>query len=115
MTMKLSGEEQDGVTVIRFEDAVRLVAHEMPRFQAALAEWLPDHGRVVLDMSRVAFIDSSGVGALVELHRLLKRRGGELRLAGMTHPVATVFELARLYRFIKAYDTVEQAVRSFSV
>ncbi|MEY4982699.1 MAG: hypothetical protein RIR62_965 [Pseudomonadota bacterium] len=52
-------------------------------------------GRVVLDLARVDFLDSSGLGALVALRQLLGA-GRPLELAGLTPPVARVLRLTRM-------------------
>jgi anti-sigma B factor antagonist len=52
-------------------------------------------GRVVLDLSRVDFLDSSGLGALVALRQLLGA-ARPMELAGLTPPVARVLRLTRM-------------------
>ena len=111
--MELKAQQSNGVVVIAFEQPGELTASEAPAFQTAVEALIQDSKQVVLDLSQIQFIDSSGLGTLVSLNRKLIRDGGELRLAGITRPVATVFELTRLHRFFEIYDTVEEAVASF--
>jgi anti-anti-sigma factor len=57
-------------------------------------------GIVVLDMSAVSFIDSSGIHAIVGLHRRLTSVGGRLRVEGASSHIVTVFGqtgLARMF------------------
>jgi anti-sigma B factor antagonist len=65
--------------------------------------------RLILDLSDVEYVDSSGVGTLVEARRHLLREGGELFLASMRARVRGVFEIARLDRFFKITDSVDEA------
>ena len=51
---------------------------------------------VVLDLSRVTFIDVAGVGILVQVHEEAARRGGRLTLASVPAPVAKVLRLTGL-------------------
>lgn len=64
---------------------------------------------VVLDMSRIDFMDSSGLGALIAV---LKRMSpdGKFELAGLTAPVQRVFDLTRMDRVFKIYKTLDAAV-----
>lgn len=72
----------DSVSAIRFKDAVRAAAGEGP-------------GRVVLDLSQVTFVDSSGLGAIVAV---MKHLGPErkLDLAALTPEVEKLFRLTRM-------------------
>jgi anti-sigma B factor antagonist len=74
------------------------------------------HRRLVVDMSEVSFIDSSGLGALVSALKALKTQGrnGDIRLAGVQQPVVALLEIIRLQRVFTSYPSVELAVRSFS-
>lgn len=66
--------------------------------------------RVVADLSAVAFIDSSGLGALIGGLKHARQAGGELRMAGATQQVLTVLKLTRLDRVLRPYVTVDEAL-----
>jgi anti-sigma B factor antagonist len=65
---------------------------------------------VVLDLSRVSFIDSSGLSVLVVALKRLRSRGGALRLAGCQSPVQTVLDLTALSRVFFMYPSVDAAL-----
>jgi anti-sigma B factor antagonist len=50
--------------------------------------------RIVLDMSKISYLDSSGIGVLVVCQGLAKSSGGQLRLAAVTSRVATILNMA---------------------
>ncbi len=58
----------------------------------------PAHQVLDLDLSTVTFLDSSGLGVLVALHKTLRSRGGQVRLHNPTPNVLQVLELTRLHR-----------------
>jgi anti-sigma B factor antagonist len=66
--------------------------------------------RVILDLSRVAFLDSSGLGAVVAVMKLL---GAErkLELAGLTPTVAKVFRLTRMDSVFVIHPTLPDGLR----
>jgi anti-anti-sigma factor len=65
---------------------------------------------MVLDMSGLSFLDSSGVGALVSLFVTRKHTGKTLVLAGLTKQGIAVLQVSGLLKLIPAYPTVEAAV-----
>lgn len=67
--------------------------------------------KVVLDFSEVTFMDSSGIGAVLGRYKKLTNKGGKLCIAEPNKNVNRIFELAGLYKIIKDYNTVEEAVR----
>jgi anti-sigma B factor antagonist len=65
---------------------------------------------VIVDMSRVAYIDSSGLAELVALYRLAQRRGQRFSLAAPSRLLAKLLQLTRLTETIPTYPTVDAAV-----
>jgi anti-sigma B factor antagonist len=68
---------------------------------------------VVIDLSDVGFIDSSGLRVLAQSHRRLLDRDGNprLRIVVASEPVARVFDVSGLRSFFDVYDTRADAVR----
>ena len=67
-------------------------------------------GRLVIDLSAVPYMDSSGVATLVEAMQVARRNNGTLVLAALQDKVRSIFEIARLDMVFKIVDSVEQAV-----
>jgi anti-sigma B factor antagonist len=65
---------------------------------------------VVLDMSGVSFLDSSGVGALVSIFVSRKNTGKTLVLAGLTKQGVAVMQVSGLMKLIPTYPTVDDAL-----
>ena len=70
--------------------------------------------KVVVDLHDVALLDSGGVGVLVAKFLTLRRHGGDLRLARLTARTERVLSMTRLLTVFASFDTVEQAVQSFT-
>ena len=92
--MNLITKTQNGILVLT-PDSNRIDAagaiHLKDQFRVATEGTT---GRVVMDLSAVEFMDSSGLGAVVSALKLLK--GRRLELAGLTPVVAKVFKLTRM-------------------
>ena len=90
-----------------------LDASNASEFKHDIAPVLETNAKLVLDLSRLRFVDSSGLGAFISCLRKLNARGGDLKLAGMSKQVRALFELVRMHRVFDIYSTKEEAVRAF--
>lgn len=61
----------------------------------------PQTTMVEVDLSETRFLDSSGLGALIALHKLLTPRGGALRILKPTPLARQILELTRLHRILE--------------
>jgi anti-sigma B factor antagonist len=114
--MQIDVAENNGATVIRPGDA-RVDLQVAGEFRTSLLEVIEfGHRKLVVDMSEVHFMDSSGLGALVSALKTLKllKGGGDIRLANVQPPVVALLEIIRLHRVFASYPSVDQAVQSFS-
>jgi anti-sigma B factor antagonist len=115
-TMRIDvATNEGGVTVVR-PVGERLDIEVASDFRAMLLSLIEQgHRRLVVDLTDVSFIDSSGLGALVSALKTLKRSdvGGDVRLARVQAQVVSLLEIIRLNRVFTTYPTVEQAVQSF--
>lgn len=65
--------------------------------------------RLVLDMSGLSFLDSAGVGALVQLFVHRRARGQEFALAALTPQGDAVMQVSGLKKLLPIYGSVEEA------
>jgi anti-sigma B factor antagonist len=65
--------------------------------------------KIAIDMKEIDFIDSSGLGALVGSLKGVSGVQGEIRIAGLSPEVRTIFELTRLHRIFDIYENIESA------
>jgi anti-sigma B factor antagonist len=70
--------------------------------------------QVVLDLSRVTFMDSISIGMLVPVILYARRLGGDLKVAGLTPMIKNLFKMLRMDRVIEVYPDVPSAVASFA-
>jgi anti-sigma B factor antagonist len=102
----------DGVPVAAVP-VEELDASNSGEFKRDIAPILESHAKLVLDLSRLRFVDSSGLGAMLSCLRQLSAKGGDLKLSGMSRQVRALFELVRMHRIFDIYSTREEAVRAF--
>jgi anti-sigma B factor antagonist len=92
----------------------RIGADVAPRFKEEMMAYVKSGDRaIVLDLSAVSFIDSSGLGALISC---LKGMGseGELVLCGTRGTVASMFKLTRMDKVFRMFKDAEEATAALS-
>jgi anti-sigma B factor antagonist len=92
---------------------IELDASNATEFKADVAGLLDSEMKVVFDLNRVRFADSSGLGALISCLRRVNARGGDLKLCAMSDQVRGLFELVRMHKVFDIHATREEAVRAF--
>lgn len=103
--------EQDGGILIARVLAARIDAAVAIRFKDLMREVLQTPApRVVLDLSRVDFLDSSGLGAVVAVMKLAGP-GRSLELAALTPSVQKVFRLTRMDQVFTIHPQAPAGVR----
>src|SRR6184192_3132265 len=88
----------DAVNVLSLEGEIDL--HVSPSVESSLASMIakrPEH--VLVDLSGVTFIDSSGLAVLINAMQDIKQYGSKLTLSGLNTSVQLIFEMARLDQF----------------
>ncbi|MGH2955625.1 MAG: STAS domain-containing protein [Solirubrobacterales bacterium] len=110
-------EGPDDVAVLEAEGELDLSS--APELRGPLFERVEGGVRIVLDLSKVSFIDSSGIAVLVQAHRASNgdRSNGGPALHTVIAPgsqVARVFELATLDRALPVFENRDHAIRGLT-
>ena len=66
--------------------------------------------KIVVDLEKVNYIDSSGLATLVEILKKTKTQGGSLGLAGMSDKVKSLFEITKLDKLFQITRNQDEAV-----
>ena len=69
---------------------------------------------IVINLDKVSYIDSSGIGVLISSLSNLKKAGGSLKIINVYASVRKVFELTKLTSFFDIYDSEQEALASYS-
>ena len=90
-----------------------LDVRSVDEFKSELLQMVNDQKKVVLDCEQVYMVDSSGLGAIINVAQSLRSKGGVLKIAAVSKGVSALFELVRMQRIVGVYGTVDEAVNSF--
>lgn len=108
--MNITLDNKEDLTVLRLHEE-RLDAHISQEFKEYLLRLLENGAKaLILDLSEVRFVDSSGLGALLSGHKNAGLREGRFALSGVQARVQSMFELTRLHRVFEIHPTVEAAL-----
>lgn len=66
--------------------------------------------KVIMDFSQVTFMDSSGIGAVIGRYKKISEMNGIICVSGIRNSVKRVFELSGMFKIIKAYEDVNDAL-----
>ncbi len=113
-------DKPSSVRAIRHDAAATVVAlagdidlHHVPEVHPVLlGECAKKPPMLIIDLGDVGYMDSSGVGVLVQVFQRVKASNGKLRLTRMRDRVRSVFEITKLDKYFVICDSEEEAIRS---
>ena len=113
MSVKLGTRQVGDVTVI--DAAGRITLGEGASAFRDLIRDLANKGgqKILLNLSEVSYIDSSGIGELVSGFTTITNHGGSLKLVGLSKRVKDLLQITKLYTVFEVFDDESAAIRSF--
>lgn len=109
--MEINVYERSGVTVIELSG--RLDAEHAEKLRSKFLSLLEKHRNFAVDCTKMEYLDSTGLGAMVFCMKSSNEYGGGLRLANLTPKVQMIFEITRAYRVFDIYDSLDAAISAF--
>ncbi len=110
--MKINGKNLGEICVVELEGEID--AEHSAQLKSALAKYRETAPKkFVVDLSKVRFIDSTGLGIMISLMRSLNEQGGKLRLSGLNDEVRSIFQITRLHKVFDLNSNLEEAIRDF--
>ena len=100
--------ERDGAVIVGFSGDVDL--QSSPEARKILLECVAQKTLVLVDLSKVSYIDSSGIASLVESLQTARKRDGSLFLVSASEAALKVLELARLDKVFTICNSIDDAI-----
>ncbi len=107
--MRHETREEGGALIVTLEGEIDL--EQSPAARRVLLDGVGRGRKVLVDLSGVSYIDSSGVASLVEAFQLARGRGTEFALFSVQGAVRRVLELARLDRVFVIHQDLAEGLR----
>jgi len=110
----ITRELSPGITAISFRGRL-VLGNRLSEVEYAIRDMIKQGSRkLVLDFSRLSFMDSAGIGLLAMCVAIMEREGGKLLVAGATGHVAELLELTHLNRLVGMYPDAASAHRALA-
>ena len=117
MTMKASSRRVDGITILDLSGRITL-----GEGSGLLREQIRDlvgkgEKKILLNLGDVAYIDSSGIGALVNAFTTVREQGGELKLLNLPRKVNDLLQIAKFFKIFDVNDVKDDetsALKAFT-
>jgi anti-sigma B factor antagonist len=71
------------------------------------------HKHIVLNLSALQYLDSSGIGELARIYVMVLKGGGEMKVVGLSRNVEDILKVTHLYQVFPEFPDEEAALRSF--
>ena len=110
--MDIDIQDKNDVRIITV-NSQSLDASNVGEFKSLIMPKLDSEDKVVLVLTKLEFVDSSGLGAFLSCMRKVTSSGGVFKLAGLNSTVRSLFELVRMHRVIEIYNTTDEAIAAF--
>lgn len=102
----------DGIAVVELSGDF-WGGNETQKIQDAFKELIETgNGRVVVDLGKTGYLNSTALGVLVSLHETVRKRGGKLALANISKKIHNVFLITKLAFVFDTYDRVPEAIEA---
>ena len=113
MSVKLTTRQVGDVTVV--DAAGRITLGEGASvFRDTIRDLVAKGSKkLLINLSEVSYIDSSGIGEMVSGFTTVTNSGGQLKLLGLSKRVKDLLQITKLYTVFEAFDDETEAVRSF--
>lgn len=99
--LEMSGKLMGGPDAEAFDETIKTLIHEGCR-------------NVIVNMERVNWVNSTGLGILISGYTTLKKSGGELKLLKVSDRIENIFIVSKLFTVFQSFRDEEEAVKSFS-
>ncbi|HNX95183.1 MAG TPA: STAS domain-containing protein [Holophaga sp.] len=111
--MNITIRQEKDVTILYPEGKITLGDGDQ-ELGEAVRQTLEDGARkIIINFTKISYLDSSGVGELVGCYTSIKNKGGELRICGMNSRIFGLIKMTSLHSVFEVKDTEEDALAGF--
>jgi len=112
MSLKVETRQVEGITVVSCHGRI-VLGEEAAGLRDTLKRALGSARQIVLNLSGVTYIDSSGLGTLVGVYSSARASGADIKLGGLGERIWDVLQVTKLVTVFEVYDTEQEAIAAF--
>ena len=111
--MDIKVEKVNGIAVVAVAGELNMDNSNLLRetFKKLLKDL---NDKVLLDLEKLSFMDSSGIATIIELFQDLKKGQGRLCLCCVNKRIIGVFEITKVHKLFSIFESREAALKSFA-
>ena len=112
--MLVNCSRKNGIGIFQIKKS--LTAATVDALREQISSWQEAESDVknyVIDMEKVEFMDSAGLGTLIAVLKRVTERGGDMKIAALQKKPRMVFEITRAYKVFEIFETVDDALKTF--
>ena len=113
-TLNIQERRIGNVTVLDMDGNIRISGNNVALQKAIRSLVDEERNQIVLNLARVTYIDSSGLGELISSHVTLTNRGGQIKLLNLTQRLQELMTITKLLPIFDVYGNEPEAVDSFT-
>ena len=99
--LEMSGKLMGGPDAEAFDEVLKTLIHE-------------GTNNVIVNLDKVKWVNSTGLGILISGYTTLRKSGGELKLLKVSERIENIFIVSKLFTVFESYQDEDEAVQSFS-
>jgi len=112
--MQLAQKEENGVAILQPKGKI-MGGPDATVLRETIHDLVTENKlRVIIDLAQVEWMNSNGLGILIAGMTTLRDNHGDLKLANVTEKIQSLLTITKLVTVFEAYDTVAEAVASFT-
>ncbi|MDR2561122.1 MAG: STAS domain-containing protein [Holophagales bacterium] len=111
--MKINQKQHNDVSILCPEGKITLGDGDQELAEAVRTELEKGSRKILIDFTKVSYLDSSGIGELVGCFTSIKNRSGELRICGLNSKIFGLMKMTSLHSVFEVRDTEAEALADF--
>jgi anti-sigma B factor antagonist len=112
MSLNVKVRAESKVTIIDMEGRITL-GPATETLREAVRREAENSRCIILNLAKVSYMDSAGLGEMVAAHTHVTNRNGAIKLLNVQKRLQDLLQLTRLYTIFEAYEDENRAIRSF--
>jgi len=111
----LKHENQNGIDILSFENLNKLNILIAQALKEEVAQYLKKpNTKLVLDMSSIEYVDSSGFGALLSILRNAKNNDSQFKICNVSEDVMELIKLLQLHNVFEICENLDECLMDFT-
>ena len=111
--MKMTQKNHNDILILHPEGKITLGDGDQELGEAVRTSLAKGERKILIDFSKVSYLDSSGIGELVGCYTSIKNKGGDLRICGMNPKIFGLMKMTSLHSVFEVRDTEAEGIEDF--